>query len=161
MKSNKEIVDEIIGQEEIPLKNRTDIPVGGMGDFLNNIVEKFYDKQVENFGAICEDCRIANIQQMKHLADVGHKTPTRMIGGKVYEGTTGWSKDLSFRHRWIVSLQLSNFMRNLIYVDFWGDENSKVRDKFMKDIIKGVDPYELLRTLRTYYGTNANPVITE
>ena len=161
MKSNEEIINEIVDQSDIPIRNRSDISKGGMNDFLNGLVEKFYNAQVENFPAICEDCRITNIQHMKQLSEVGYKTPTRMIGGKVYEGTDGWSKDLSFKHKWIVPSQLHSFMRNLIYKDFWHDDNAKIRDKFMKDVVKGIDSYELLKTLRSYYGANPNAIITE
>lgn len=161
MKTNQQIVDEIIGQEDVFLKDRTDIPKGGMNDFLTDLVNKFYAAQVDNFPDMCEDCRVVNIQQIKKLAEIGYKSPTRMIGGKVCAGSEGWSKDLSFKHKWIVSLQLSNFMRNLIYKNFWDDSNAKIRDKFMKDVLKGIDSYELLRTLRTYYGTNPNTIITE
>lgn len=161
MKTSAEIVEEIINQEDLPLNERTDITKGYMNEFLGGLVERFYEKQIENFSELCHETRVINIQHLKQLAEVGHKTPTRMIGGKVYEGTSGWSKDLSFKHKWIVPMQLTNFMRNLVYRDFWSDTNAKVRDKFMKDLIKGIDPYELLKTLRTYYGSNPNPIITE
>lgn len=161
MKTSAEILDEVIDQDDIPLKDRTDIPKGFMNEHLAAIVKKFYEKQIDNFPALCEEAKVTNITHIKQLAEVGYKTSTKMIGGKVYEGTTGWSKDLNFKHRWIISLQLSNFMRNLIYRDFWTDDNAKVRDKFMKDVIKGVDSYDLLRTLRSYYGTNPNPVVKE
>ena len=161
MKTSEQIVNEIVNQEDIQLNHRSDIPKGGMNDFLSGLVKRFYEKQVENFPDVCEECRVVNIQHMKKMADIGYKTPTRMVGGKVYEGSSGWSKDLSFKHKWIISNQLSNFMRNMIYKDFWDDRNAKVRDKFMKDVVKGVDSYELLRVLRMYYGTNPNPVIKE
>jgi len=154
MKTSEQIIEEVINQEDLPLKDRPDIKKGYMNEFLSGLVERFYEKQIENFPELCNETRITNIQHLKQLADIGNKTPTRMIGGKVYEGTTGWSKDLSFKHKWIIPAQLRNFMRNLVYVDFWDDKNAKIRDKFMKDVIKGIDPYDLLRTLKAYYGTN-------
>ena len=83
MKTSEQIVNEIINQDYVPIRNRKDIPEGGMNDFLSSIVKKFHDKQIDNFPSVCEECRIINIQHMKQLAEVGHKTPTRMVGGKV------------------------------------------------------------------------------
>ena len=140
--------------ENTPLNERSDIPKGGMEDFLMQLSENYVKERIKEFGSLCEDARITNIQHMKQLEQAGNKTPTRMIGGKVYDGSSGWSKDLSFKHKWVIPNKLRFFMRNLVYVNFWDDSNAKVRDKFMKDVIKGVDPYELLKTLRVYYGSN-------
>lgn len=158
--NNEEILNQVV--EEMPLKDRSDIGKGHMGDFLNTLVASFYEKQVENFPVLCEETRMTNIQHLKQLEAVGNKTPTRMVGGKVYEGSSGWSKDLSFKFKWIVPMQLKNFMRNCIYTEFWNDENHKVRDKFMKGILKGDDPYELLKWVRGVYGgSNDQRIIQE
>lgn len=141
--------------KDLPLKERKDIPKGGMDGFLNGIVRNFLQEQIKQFPALCEETRQINLMHLKEMAQVGNKTPTRMIGGKVYEGSTGWSRDFSMKHKWIIPTKLKFFMRNLIYVDFWDDENAKVRDNFMKGLLRGDDPLEILKKVRGHYGSDA------
>lgn len=154
LKNNEQLLEESL--QKLPLNQRSDIKKGEMNNFLGGLINEFYKKQVENFPALVEETRRVNVMHLQELAKHGNKTSTKMIGGKVYEGTSGWSKDFSMKHKWIVPTQLRHFMRNLVYVDFWDDENAKIRDKFMKDVIKGEDAYELLRKVKVEYGSNVN-----
>jgi len=142
--------------ENTPLKDRADISKGEMNDFLGRLVENFNIERIKEFPSLCEETRRINIAQQQFYDQVGHKTSTKYIGGKVYEGTSGWSKDKTFQHKWVVPNKLMFFMRNLIYVKFWEDENKKVRDSFMKAVLRGDDSYELLRKVRDYYGPNSS-----
>lgn len=152
---NDKLLDRAI--KNLPLNRRNDIPKGGMNEFLGDVVNSFLVEKIKDFPKLCEDARRVNMGMLKFYAHHGNKSPTRMIAGKVYEGTSGWSKDGNFRHRWIVPNQLMFFMRNLIYVDFWADSNAKVRDEFMKCLLRGDDPFDLLKRIRAHYGTNPNP----
>lgn len=154
---NQQLLDKALEElnKDAPLRDRKDIPKGGMNDFLNQITRKFFEERIKDFPNLCVETRRVNWMHIKELEQVGHKTPTRYIAGKTYEGTSGWSKDREFKHKWIVPNQLKFFMRNLIYVDFWDDKNAKIRDKFMKGILRGDDPMTLLLWVRGQYGQNS------
>lgn len=154
MDYNDHLIDRAI--ENVPLNRRGDIPRGGMNEFLSEVVDSFLVEKIKDFPKICAETRKVNAVMLRELTDHGNKTPTKYIAGKVYEGTTGWSKDKNFKHKWIVPSQLMFFMRNLVYRKFWDDDNHKVRDKFMKDILRGEDPLRILANVRANYGANSN-----
>lgn len=151
------LVEEAIN--ETPLYMRNDIPRGGMNAFLDNLVRSFIAKKVESFPLMCKETmrvnRLHNIELEKH----GNWTSTKMVAGTVYNGTPGWSKDKLFQHKWIIPNDLLYFMRNCIYRGFWEDENAKVRDSFMKAILRGEDPLTLLAKVRAHYGADTEPTI--
>lgn len=130
---------------------------GQKADYLNAVMEQFLKIQFHYFPAFCEDTRDANMRRKKELDAYGYKTSTKMIGGKVYEGTTGWSKDGNFKEKWIISNQLRYFMMN-IDKNFWDDKNSKVRNSFMRNVIKGENAYILLDKVYSHYGKNINKI---
>ena len=144
--------------ENVPLE---DFNVPGRKDMgINLVMDEFLRLQFRYFPSFCDETRRVNLEMIKELADFGHKTPTRMIGGKVYEGTSGWSKDGKFKHKWIIPQQLRSFMMH-VYKDFWEDSNAKDRDKFMKGILKGEDYYALLDGVYKKYGSNVIAVVTK
>lgn len=147
-----EIIDKVLS-EDIPLKDRADIPSGGLNDYLsNNIIEPFLRKRFEEFPKMCIAARRDNIAKLKMMLNFGHKTPTKYIAGKVYDGTSGWSKDKNFKFNWSIPNNLYFFMRH-IDPHFWDDENSKVRDNFMKGLLRGDAPFDLLEKVHYHYGT--------
>jgi len=157
--TNEELRERAL--KKTSLMNRKDIPIGGMNDFLNRLIDNFYKERLMEFPKICEHTRIVNKQHLRQLTEVGYKTPTRYVAGKTYEGTVGWSKDKTFQHKWIIPNQLRYFMRNIVYVGFWDGKNAKVRDKFMKGILRGEDCWELLAWIRKQYGPNINKIERE
>lgn len=153
--TNEEIREEAI--QNSPVEG---VQSGGKMDVLMSVVDEFHRLQFKYFPLFCFEARRVNAVMLKELAEVGHKTPTRMVGGKVYEGSTGWSKDKSFKHKWIIPQQLLVFMRH-IYHDFWSDDNAKTRDKFMKGVLKGEDAYTLLDKVYKKYGQNIIRTVTK
>lgn len=115
-------------------------------NFLNRLVHNFIAEKISEFPKLCLDARKVNWIQNKELEAHG-------IKGK-YTDSYGWSKDGNFKHKWVIPTELMFFMRNLIYIDFWDDSNEKVRDSFMRAILRGDDPMELLKKVRMYYGNN-------
>lgn len=158
-KTNEQILEEAL--REVPLCKRTDISRGQMNDFLDRMVQSFLAKKIEDFPALCAYTRKINLQYNAELEQYGNRSSTKMIGGQVVNGTTGWSKDGSFKHKWIVPTDLAVFMKNCIYVNFWEDSNKKVRDSFMKAIMRGDDALTTLGKIRAHYGSDHSSVITE
>jgi len=144
---------------DTPLRDRSDISKGGMNDFIDGVVRNFMVEKIKKFPQLCKEARRVNKIYNAELEAHGNKVPTRMIGGKVYEGSSGWSKDGLFKHKWVVPMELMFFMRNCIYIKFWDDDNDKVRDSFMKALLRGDDALELLKKVRGHYGTNPDGVI--
>lgn len=153
---------EELALKNTPLNTRDDIPKGGMNDFLEIFTQNFILEKIKAFPDLCEEARRINWIHNKELEKYGNKTSTKMIAGKVYEGTSGWSKDRLFKHKWIIPNQLKFFMRNLIYIDFWEESNKKVRDSFMKGVMRGDEPMQLLIKVRKYYdGANTHSTSEE
>ncbi len=132
---------------------------GSKGDGIRMISEEFLRLMFRYFPDFCEEAREVNCLMLKELNETGYKKSTKMIGGKVYEGSSGWSKDGDFKFKWIIPQQLKAFMEN-ISKDFW-DDTSKVRDKFMKGVLKGENPYDLLNKVYDYYGGNVVKSVTQ
>jgi hypothetical protein len=127
--------------------------VGTKGEYLSNVLEEFLALQYQYFPFFCYDAMIVNHEHNKELEEKGNKSPTMMVGDKVYDGSTGWSKDGTFKEMWIIPEQLHTFMMH-IDPNFWADTNAKTRNSFMKAVLRGDDPYELLRKVYSHYGSN-------
>lgn len=163
--TNEMIREEAIRNVPLELFNKP----GSKSEGLRLVMEEFLRLQFKYFPAFCEETRQINIKQIKELNDFGNKSPTRMIAGQVHEGTSGWSKDGTFKHKWVVPQQLKSFMEH-IKKDFWSDENAKIRDKFMKDLLRGGkflkggaggDYYALLDEVYKHYGKNIITAVTK
>lgn len=146
---------EAIDQVSLEMFNQK----GKKAEGLTMVFEIFLGLMFKYFPLFCELARVENIRMFKELKDHGYKSSTKMIGGKVYEGSYGWSKDKNFQHKWIVPTQLMVFMRH-INKDFWSDKNAKVRDKFMKGVLKGENYHELLNEVYKHHGSNIVTAIT-
>ena len=130
---------------------------GQQGEYLNDILERYLELQYYYFPSFCEHTRIVNIQRQKFLEDYGNKTSTKMIGGKVTEGTTGWNKNKTMKEFWVIPNQLKFFMHH-IDPNFWDDSNKLVRNSFMKGVLRGDDAHALLDKVYKYYGKNLSLV---
>lgn len=137
------------------------IPSPGMqGEYWARLLEEFYKLQYYYFPMFCEDTRIANIKQRKFYDDYGNKSKEYYTENGKIGGTSGWSKDGNFKHEWVVSNQLREFMRH-IDPRFWDDMNAKVCNSFLRGIMRGDDPYTLLDKVYYYYGSNVEESIKE
>jgi len=119
--------------------------------FIREVHKRFVLKRVEAFPHMCEVARMQNYLKWQDIYKNGKQ-------GK-YSGTYGWSEDGKFKFDYDIPEELYLFMQNLIYKDFWGEENKKVWRKFMKKVCDGEDPERLLIWVKSIYGSNSNPGI--
>lgn len=134
---------------------------GSMNEFLGRVVKKFIEEKIKDFPNLCLETRKINHLHNQEMERVGIRSKIISTSAGMTGGTTGWSQDGTMKHKWIIPTQLMFFMRNLIYREFWDDSNKKVRDSFMKAVLRGDDPLTLLEKVRKYYGTNAEKVKLE
>ncbi len=130
---------------------------GQQGEYLADVLERFLEYQYYWLPAFCEHTRIVNAQRRKYLEDYGNKTSTKMVGGKVTDGTTGWNSSKTLKEFWVIPNQLKFFMHH-IDPNFWDDSNKLVRNSFMKGVLRGDDSYSLLNKVYTYYGKNLSHI---
>ena len=104
--------------------------------FIRKVGERFIKKQVERFPEICEIARWQNVLERQQNEKYGKK-------GK-FTDSYGWSEDGTFKIDYKIPQELYLFMQNLVYADFWDEQNEKVWRRFMKRIVSGDDPYEAL-----------------
>jgi len=116
-------------------------------DFLREVGRKFIQIQLDNFPALCEIARVQNKLKQDELKATGYK-------GK-YTDSYGWSEERSFKHDFEIPSELYLFMVNLVYTDFWSNDNEKVWRTFMKRILRGDDSMELLVWVKSIYGSNS------
>lgn len=116
-------------------------------DFIQAVSKKFIDLQLDAFPMYCQVARMQNKMKQDELKDTGRK-------GK-YTDSIGWSEGYTFKHDYEIPSELYLFMQNLVYRDFWSEDNEKVWRKFMKGICMGLDPMELLMAVKSIYGSNS------
>lgn len=109
---------------------------GNAVDFIKAVGKKFVEKQLERFPEICEIARVQNLIEWKNQRDNGNK-------GK-YTDSYGWSKDRTFKFDYHIPQELYLFMQNMVYKEFWSEENERVWRRFMKRICDGENAYETL-----------------
>jgi len=133
--ATNEVVNENPGIQNDPLR------------LIQEISKRFIEKQLDNFPVLCDVARVQNYIKWKELNETGKK-------GK-YTGSAGWSEDGNFRFEYEIPNELYLFMVNLVYKDFWTNENSKIWRKFMKKVCDGEDAYSTLQWVKTIYGPNS------
>jgi hypothetical protein len=116
-------------------------------EFIRECHRRFVLKRVEAFPEMCDVARVQNILKKQELEKVGKQ-------GK-YTGSYGWSEDGQFKWDYEIPEDLYLFMQNLIYKDFWSEENGKIWRKFMKGVVSGEDPGRLLIWVKAQYGPNS------
>lgn len=119
-------------------------------EFIKKCHKRFCEQKLERFPEMCEVARMQNFIKFKELKETSNK-------GK-FTDTYGWSPDGTFKFQFEIPEELYYFMQNLVYEDFWGQENKKISDRFMNQICKGADPTELLCWVRSHYGANQGKV---
>lgn len=114
---------------------------------IKQIAAKFIEKQLDAFPYYCQVARMQNHLKWKELKETSNK-------GK-YTDTYGWSASGDMKFEYEIPEELYLFMVNLVYKDFWEKENEKVYRTFMKRLMRGDDPMELLVWVKKFYGSNS------
>jgi hypothetical protein len=116
-------------------------------DFMLKVANEFIHQQVNSFPEFCETARVTNLLKWKELESNGHK-------GK-FTGSSGWSKDGQFKFDYDIPEELYLFMQNLVYKDFWSEDNRRIWRKFMKKVCDKEDPEQILVWVKSQYGANS------
>ena len=116
-------------------------------DFIKEVGKKFIEKQIDAFPMICDITRFQNKLKQDELRHTG-------VRGK-FTDSYGWSESMEFKHEFEIPEELYLFMVNLVYKDFWSNENVGVWRTFMKKILRGDDATETLMWAKMIYGSNS------
>lgn len=116
-------------------------------DFITRVTNKFIDEKIRSFPAMCDVCRIMNIEKQRMLREQG-------IKGK-YTDSYGWSEDGNMLSDYDIPQDLYNFMKVFVYKDFWGEENKRIWRPFMRKVCSGMIEYDAMNLffkLKHYFG---------
>ena len=111
--------------------------IGNFDTFVRKVADKFIQMKLYSFPKLCLETRRVNYLQRRELNQMGNEK--------------GWSDKKTMMIDYIIPKELYLFMVNMIYLNFWSDENRKVWRSFMKGIIRGDDPETLLMGVMTHY----------
>jgi len=100
--------------------------------------EEFIKNKLHNFPALCREARKINYEIKRTYEQMGNPQ--------------GWSGNKDFKFDYTIPKELYAFMVNMVYRNFWDEENEKIWRPFMKGIMNGVDPMEQLHKVKVYYG---------
>lgn len=109
--------------------------------------KKFIEMKLDDFPRMCHVARVQNKMALDEINRVGNK-------GK-YTDTVGWSNDGTFKFEFEIPRDLYLFMQNLVYKDFWSNENKRISRAFMNAVCRGDDAMTLLMKVKTIYGKNS------
>lgn len=126
-------------------------PTHNFDAWVNEIGKKFIEKKIDSFPMMCDVARMQNYLKWKELEEFGYK-------GK-FSGKAGFSQSGNMVFKYEIPRELYMFMVNLVYIDFWSNDNKPIADKFMKKIIRGDDPMQVLMWVKSIYGSNAQKSI--
>lgn len=102
--------------------------------------KKFIENKIDAFPAYCAEARRVNALKDKILKEEGN--------------AQGWTDNYHFKLEYEIPRDLYLFMSNLVYKDFWCEENKRVWRAFMSDVMAGVEPMDLLVKTKMIYGSN-------
>lgn len=111
-----------------------------LGDFVQRVSKKFIENKLNDFPKVVEIFRVQNKIKLDELKAVGN------------EG--GWSEDKSFKYDFDIPSELYYFMVNLVYREFWTEDNEKVWRPFLKALMRGDEPIETLMKVKVIYGSS-------
>ncbi len=114
---------------------------GNLESFIKKVSVKFLENKLYNFPKLCVEARRVNYLKHKELRQTGDEK--------------GLSPLKSFKFQYVIPRDLYVFMTNMVYHKFWAQDNKKVWASFMKGIMRGDDPVELLKKVKVYYGAVA------
>lgn len=119
-------------------------------EFIKKCHKLFCQKKIQAFPYMCEVARMQNYLKWKELNAIGQK-------GK-YTDSYGWSEGGTIKFDYEIPEELYNFMTNLVYAEFWSEDNRPIWRRFMKKVCDGEDPEQLLIWVRSQYGTEMGKV---
>jgi len=109
-----------------------------IADEGKTLIEEFIKAKIWNFPALCEETRKVNYLKQKELDAIGN--------------SGGWSDKKTFKFDYVIPTDLYTFMVNMVYRNFWDEDNEHIWRSFMKGIMRGDEPVGLLRKVKVYYG---------
>jgi hypothetical protein len=136
--SDESVLNNSVNEVVAEAPNATE----NLSDFVNKVSKKFIENKIDSFPAIVAEFRYENMVKQKELEAVGNEK--------------GWSENKDFMLDYIIPRELYFFMVNLVYRDFWGEENEKVWRPFLKHLMSGDDPLNLLIRVKAIYGSTAD-----
>lgn len=119
----------------------------GPMEFIKDVSKRFIEKQLDFFPQLCEITRVQNKIKFDELRAADTK-------GK-YTDSYGWSDSKEFKFEYEIPSELHLFMTNLVYRDFWSNENKHISRAFMKKILAGEDAMQTLMWVKSIYGSNS------
>ena len=105
--------------------------------FIKKVGKQFIQNKLHDFPRLCGETRRVNYLKQQELNRL--------------DNPGGWSEKKDFKFDYIIPTELYMFMTNLIYREFWSEENEKVWRSFMKGILRGDEPFALLGKVKLYY----------
>lgn len=144
---NEEKTIQHISDEDLRIKAVNEVTkstkaLDNLDDFVRKVGKRFVESKLENFPRLCLEARRVNYLKKQELDRLGNPD--------------GWSGKKDFKFDYTIPTELYMFMVNMIYRNFWDEENERVWRSFMRGIMRGTDPMELLKRVRAYYGSFAN-----
>ncbi len=109
-------------------------------DLVNAVSKKFIENKLDMFPYYCEVFRVQNQIKRDNIAK---------------DGTKGYSDKKDFKWDYDIPTDLYYFMTNLVFRNFWEEDNEKVWRRFLDSIMKGDDPMTVLMNVKKIYGSSA------
>jgi len=109
------------------------------------VSKRFIEKRIDDFPRMCYETRKTNALIKKAHDDLGNNG--------------GWSASKDFKFDYQIPRDLYLFMQNLVYREFWSEDNEKVWRSFMKAICRGDESTNLLMKVKAYYGSNKEGIL--
>ena len=140
--SNKQNERHNVSNEDLRIAAANEItkkynPNNNIEAFVKKVGKKFIENKLYTFPQLCIETRRVNFLKQKELDALGNPD--------------GWSGKKDFKFDYVIPNELYIFMVNLVYRNFWAEDNEKVWRSFMKAIMRGDDPHELLGKVKLYY----------
>lgn len=107
-------------------------------DFIQRVSKKFIEKKLDAFPQMVDVFRVQNKLKLDELRE---------------SGGDGYSDKRDFKWDFDIPSELYYFMINLVYRDFWSEDNEKVWRPFLKALLRGSDPMETLMKVKVIYGS--------
>lgn len=108
--------------------------------FIRSLAMKFVENKLHDFPRICDVFRMQNKLKMDALAKE--------------DNPEGWSESKNWKWDYDIPTDLYYFMVNLVYRNFWEEDNEKVWRPFLKALMRGDDAIETLMKVKMIYGSS-------
>jgi len=122
--------EDLLNQAVNEVTDKNENAAQNVEQFVQEVSARFIEKKLDEFPALCAETRRVNLIKKKLDADMGN--------------AGGWSKDKTFKFDYEIPRDLYMFMQNLVYRDFWQEDNEKHWRWFMRRILAGDQPEILL-----------------